>query len=90
MNNDRRKQLNALKSKIEELNSVANELKEEIEGIQNDEQEYYDNMPEAIQAGEKGDKAQAAIDAIQEMVESFDTIIYETENAIEKIETATE
>ncbi len=40
--------------------------------IMDEEKEYYDNMPESIQAGQKGDDAQTAIDAMESAVNSVD------------------
>jgi hypothetical protein len=52
-----------------------------IEGVMAEEQDAFDNMPEALQSGEKGDKSQAAIDgmleameAIQGAIDSLDTV----------------
>jgi flagellar biosynthesis chaperone FliJ len=74
MNNDRRKALAALRDQVENLKS-------ELEQIASEEQEYYDNMPENMQGGEKGDKAQAAIDALQEADSAFDDILNNIDTA---------
>ena len=50
MNNTRRKSLQELIEKTEGL-------KLEIEELRTEEEEYYNNMPEAFQDGEKGDRA---------------------------------
>lgn len=50
MNKERRKAISDLVDRVEEL-------KAEVESLMNEEQEYYDNMPESIQNGEKGDTA---------------------------------
>jgi hypothetical protein len=44
-----------------------------IEGLRDEEQDYYDNMPEALQGGEKGDNAQAACDAMDSASSSLET-----------------
>ena len=59
MNNTRRKQLRELAEKAEGL-------KQEIEELRTEEEEYYNNMPEAFQDGEKGDRAQTAIEYLDE------------------------
>lgn len=41
------------------------------ESLRDEEQEYFDNMPESFQASEKGDNAQTAIDHLQEAVDSL-------------------
>lgn len=50
MNKQRRQQPNELAEKIRAL-------KDEVETLRDEEQDYYDNMPESFQGGEKGDKA---------------------------------
>jgi uncharacterized coiled-coil DUF342 family protein len=67
MNAQRRKQIEAIKTKLEEAKS-------DIESLQGEEQDYYDNMPEAIQAGEKGDRASEAADALQSAAEAVEEV----------------
>ncbi|MFA4871384.1 MAG: hypothetical protein WC623_24510 [Pedobacter sp.] len=74
MNIDRRKRLVKISDAIAELSS-------DIEGIMEEEQEYYDNMPESFQNGEKGDLAQTAIDALQSAQDNCDEIIGSIEEA---------
>jgi uncharacterized coiled-coil DUF342 family protein len=74
MNKDRRKAVDELRGQIETI-------KFGIEELQNQEQDYYDNMPEGIQCGEKGDKAQEAIDALESAVASMDEVVEYLESA---------
>ena len=62
MNAERRKRIEALRQKIGEALSDA-------ESIRDEEQEYLDNMPESLQQGEKGEKAQAACEALDSLVD---------------------
>jgi hypothetical protein len=57
MNAERRKQIEAVLDELERKTFA-------IEDLENEEQEYYDAMPDSIRDGEKGDKAQEAIDAL--------------------------
>lgn len=68
MNKERRK-------RIEELSSKLSECKDEAEAIMEEEQEFFDNMPENMQGGEKGETAQSAIDALQEASDNADAAI---------------
>lgn len=68
MNKQRRADIQAI---VEELN----DLRSRIEGIESDEQDYLDNMPEAFQQGEKGDAASSAIDALQNAASSLDDVV---------------
>ena len=65
MNNERRKQIENIKGRIAALLSEAENIKTDVEAIRDDEQEYRDNMPESFGEGEKGEKADAAIAALE-------------------------
>ena len=54
MNKHRRKAIDEIISKLESL-------KEEIEFIREEEQEYIDNMPESLQGSEKASAAEASV-----------------------------
>jgi uncharacterized coiled-coil DUF342 family protein len=75
MNKERRK-------RIEQLNTKLSEAKDELEAIKDEEQEYYDNMPEGLQSGEKGEKAQEAVDCMDEGVSNLETLIDGLNDAI--------
>lgn len=55
MNNARRKAITKISDKLDQL-------REELDALMQEEQEYYDVMPEAFQDGEKGERSQEAID----------------------------
>ena len=72
MNKIRRKQLDEIISKI-------GEVRDELESIMNDEEEYRDNMPENLQGSERyeiSDNAcsemQAALDSLEEAISSVE------------------
>ena len=75
MNNDRRKALDEIVARLFEIG-------EEVAALRDEEQEYFDNMPEGFQQGEKG---QAAKDAISQLDEAASSI----ESAIDAIHSAT-
>lgn len=68
MNKERRKAIEAITAKLDEL-------KGEIETLQQEEQDYFDNMPESFQNDDKGERAQAAADALQEAIDQCDEAI---------------
>lgn len=75
MNNERRKQLRKLIEKIESL-------KDELETIESDEQEYFDAMPENLQGSINGMNSEEAIDkmadaiiCVEEAIEIIEEII---------------
>lgn len=59
----------AVNQAIVELNDKLAEIREnlisQLEEVRDEEQEYYDNMSEGIQSGEKGDLAQEAINNLE-------------------------
>lgn len=67
MNKERRKQ-------IEEVLGSLSELKERIEAIRDDEQEYFDNMPESFQMGERGQLAELAASSLDDAVSTLDDV----------------
>jgi chaperonin cofactor prefoldin len=65
MNKERRKQIEKLIEAIE--NAVS-----ELESIQEEEQDYYDNVPENLQSGERYEASEAAIDSMDSAHTSFE------------------
>lgn len=59
MNAERRKRIEAEQSRIADLIT-------EIESIREAEQESLDNMPESLQNGERGERAQGAIESLDD------------------------
>ena len=75
MNAARRKQLDEALTNLTTLCQDIETLVAEIDDIKDQEQEYYDNMPEAIQNGDKGTTAEAAIDQLEsaaDLLREFD------------------
>jgi len=67
MNNQRRKEIQAV---IDELAA----LRSRVEDLQNEEQESYDNMPEGLQQSERGEKAEQAASRLEDALTAFDEI----------------
>lgn len=76
MNNTRRKHLRDLIEKTEGTKS-------EIEEIRTEEEEYYNNMPEAFQDGDKGDRAQTVIEYLDEAMTAAGDVIENLTSATE-------
>ena len=91
MNNSRRKEINILIAKLERA-----ETKEDVqncidilEGIQIDEQYYFDNIPENLQSSERAYLSEEAIENMEEALSNLnDALTAEGENTEELIETA--
>ena len=75
MNKERRKRI---EKAIETLNEVQNEL----EDIKAEEEDYFDNIPENMQSGEKAEISEAAIDSLEEAISAVE----EAYNSLEEIE----
>ena len=73
----------ARRSAIARLRDQLDDIKGQIEELQSEEQDYYDNMPESFQQGEKGELAEAAADALQCAVDSVDEAIGNLDTAEE-------
>lgn len=76
MNNNRRKQIRSIIERLEDLNG-------EIEGVQSEEREYKDNMPDNLRDSEKAEKADDVIYALDEAVENISACIENLEEAAE-------
>jgi hypothetical protein len=68
MNKVRRSAIVKAKSELEEIYSVIEQLKDE-------EQAYYDNMPESLQQSEKGIIAEAAVNELDEAADNIQSAI---------------
>lgn len=72
MNNTRRKEISAIKDELTAHIEAISQLKERLEAVRDEEQEYLDNMPESMQSGEKGERAQSVIDALDSAIDTID------------------
>ena len=68
MNNVRRKTLNEIKEKIEELRC-------DLEAVMNEEEDYRDNMPENLQNSERYEKADEACSTMSETIDILDDVV---------------
>ena len=66
MNAARRKAIAAVLSTVEVAIS-------ELETIRDSEQEAFDNMPEGLQSGERGEAAQTAIGSIEDSISNLES-----------------
>lgn len=88
MNKNRRKTLNTLQSRLDQLASLASDIRERIEQARDEEQEYLDNMPESFGGGPKGEAAAEAIEALEQAMEVLETMETEAGEGAELLETA--
>lgn len=51
------------------------DLRSQIETVYDEENDYYDNMPESLQGSDKGESSQSAIDALESAMEAAQEIV---------------
>lgn len=109
MNKDRRSKLSDLKDRITKTCEVLSEafsaatsdiqeIRDELEAVRDEEQEAFDNMPEGLQQGERGQASEAAIEAIESALSELENFcaddgeeaLMPMQSAIESIEGASE
>lgn len=77
------------RDRITELNSEAESIESEISDFRDQEQEYFDNMPESLQNGERGIKAEEAVNALDSAQEIAHELTYKLEalnDALKEVE----
>ena len=87
MNKKRRKrisnvinEINLAKKHRDLLKTRLEEIKNELENILYEEEDYFDNMPENLQGSIRGEDAEEAIDYLTDAIDSLDCAIGETED----------
>lgn len=75
MNNTRRKAITELNTRLEKLSSDLVELDEQLEFLLDEEQEYFDNMPDSLQSSERGSTAEEAIGALGYARDNLDAVV---------------
>ena len=72
MNAKRRKALGSIITKLEALESLRQEIQEQLEEIMDEEQDALNNMPESLQEGERGQQMQEYIDTMDGVNDELD------------------
>ena len=75
MNNQRRKELEKARELLDEAQAI-------IEQARDEETEYYENMPESLQSGDKGQAAEAAAEYLSSAAEQVGEALENLDNAI--------
>jgi uncharacterized coiled-coil DUF342 family protein len=73
MNKERRKKIEEIKARIAALVEQAENVKTDLEAIRDEEQEARDNLPESMADGEKGEKADAAIEQLEQVIQDLES-----------------
>lgn len=96
MNKERRKQLESIKDDLsdiladfESLKGRLDDAKSALESLRDEETEYRDNMPEPLQNSEKGERAEAAIGAMEDGDTNLDDAINKVDDLTSGIDEVT-
>jgi methyl-accepting chemotaxis protein len=90
MNKLDRKRLTKLGERCGTIQDMINEIKDEIEQMQDIEQEKFDKMPEHIQDGEKGESVQSAIDSMVDIINALEEASTAASTAMDEINSLSE
>lgn len=71
------------KNELINLNEQIEVLKSRLEDILNEEQEYYDNVPENMQSGERYENSENAISEMESAISSLDEAMENISTIIE-------
>ena len=88
MNTERRKQLDTVRAKLDEARIIIEQARDLLEQVRDDEQEAFDNLPESLQAGEKGERMNDGIEAMSDLHDSLDTMAMELGDTDDALTTA--
>lgn len=97
MNNARRKKLNAIYKRVDDLNGLlsnvkylADELRSDLQDECDGEEESHGNLPESLQNGDKGQAMQEAIDAMQTALSALEEVanVPDLDEAMEALDNA--
>lgn len=65
------------KQKIRDVRKEIENCKDNLQKILDEEQDYFDNMPENLQGSARGSDSEDAIDIIESCIEDLENIIKE-------------
>ena len=71
----------ARRKEIDSVITIITDAKEKLEAIRDEEQEYYDYMPENFQYGDKGEAAEEAVSCLDYAIDQLDEAIENAEQA---------
>lgn len=65
----------ARRARIAAVAELIDQARATLEEIAQEEREYYDNMPESLQDGDKGTRAAEVADALEEAVSTLEDVV---------------
>lgn len=88
MNNARRKDIAAIVSRLQAVQSEFESIRDDLQSVAEAEREAFDNMPESLQSSERGEACSAAADALENAHSEMEAL--DLESMISELETAAE
>ena len=85
MNKARRKEIAEANDLISKAISILSDARSQLEQRSADEQEYFDEMPESLQGGDKGTHAEECVSQLDEFVSTIEELESQMENLVEEI-----
>jgi hypothetical protein len=74
VNNARRKTIAAAQAAVADAVTLLEGAITALTDARDEEQEFYDNMPESFQTGDRGQAAEAAVDALTEAIDAIEEL----------------
>lgn len=90
MNKETRARITNIVNVLDQVKGLVEQAHGELENLQSEEQDKYDNLTDGIQNSEVGEKIDAAANNLQEAVDAADEANQALETCIEKLNEATE
>lgn len=86
MNAQRRKALADLMDRLTPLAATITDIKDALETIRDEEQEAFDNMPEGLQQGDRGQAMEEAISTLDSAIDDLEN--FDIDNIVSSIDEA--
>jgi len=90
MNKAGRKAIADATTQLEQIKAIAEAISEEMENLQSEEQDKFENLPEGLQQAESGIAIERAAEALQEVVDAQYKLTGAVDTMISNLETASE
>ena len=88
MNNERRKRIKLAIEKLQDLQVQVESIKDDVDSLQSEETDAFDNLPESLQSSDKGLSMETCIDNLSSAANDldsfdFDAVVTALESAME-------
>lgn len=88
MNEARRQQIAQAVEQLAGVEDTLQEALDTVRGAADEEQEYYSNMPETLQGGERGTRAEEAAQELADAADKLDTMLNDLADLVASLDNA--